>query len=136
MNFVRGWKWQWEFKKIFQKPWKKTQIAKKSYIYHFAISLPQREKCSYSEFFWSAFPPYSDWILRISPYSIQMRENMDQKNSNTDTFHAVFEFDFTGFTCENRLPSYNATLLKMRSCKINLVFYYMYIAKRMPSLVS
>ena len=28
-------------------------------------------------------------ILRISPYSVRMRENTYQKNSNTDTFHAV-----------------------------------------------
>ena len=33
--------------------------------------------------------PHSDWILRISPYSVRMRENTDQKTLNTDTFHAV-----------------------------------------------
>ena len=41
-----------------------------------------REKCSYSEFFWSVFSDnrteYSK-ILRISPYSIRMQENKDQK---------------------------------------------------------
>ena len=26
----------------------------------------------------------------MSPYSVQMRENKDQKNPNTDTFHAVY----------------------------------------------
>ena len=40
------------------------------------------EKCS--EFFWSAFSPiwteYGE-ILRNSPYSVEMRENADQKNS-------------------------------------------------------
>ena len=34
---------------------------------------------------------YGD-IWSISPYSVQMRVNMDQKSSETDTFHAVFYF--------------------------------------------
>ena len=44
-----------------------------------------REKCPYSELFWSVFShirtEYRE-ILRISPYSVRMREN-------TDTFYAV-----------------------------------------------
>ena len=43
-----------------------------------------REKCPYSELFWSLFSriwtEYGD-TLRISPYSVRMRENMDQNNS-------------------------------------------------------
>ena len=43
-----------------------------------------REKCLYSEFFWSVFfriqTEYGE-ILRISPYSDQMHENTHQKNS-------------------------------------------------------
>ena len=43
------------------------------------------KKCPYSELLWSVFSrirtEYGD-ILRISPYSVQMREN-------TDTFYAV-----------------------------------------------
>ena len=44
-----------------------------------------REKCPYSEFFWSL-------LFRIrtehrdSPYSVQMRENTDQKNSEYEHF--------------------------------------------------
>ena len=42
------------------------------------------EKCPYSEFFLSVFsrlrPEYEE-ILCIFPYSVSMRENMDQKNS-------------------------------------------------------
>ena len=30
--------------------------------------------------------PYSDWILHISPYSVQMRENSDQNNSEYGHF--------------------------------------------------
>ena len=43
-----------------------------------------REKCLYSEIFWSVFSRiWSEYreILRISPSSVRMRENMDQKNS-------------------------------------------------------
>ena len=47
-----------------------------------------REKCQYSGFFWFVFSrmrtecedEYGE-ILRISPYSVRMRENTDQKNS-------------------------------------------------------
>ena len=50
------------------------------------------EMCPYSEFLWSIFSrirtEYED-ILRISPYSIRMRENTDQKTPNTNTFQAV-----------------------------------------------
>ena len=43
-----------------------------------------REKCPYSEFFWSVFSRIRTEhreIRSISPHSIQMRENTDQKNS-------------------------------------------------------
>ena len=47
------------------------------------------EKCSYSELLWSAFSRI--WtecgeILRISPYSVRMRENADQNNSEYEHF--------------------------------------------------
>ena len=48
-----------------------------------------REKCPYSEFFSSVFSriwaEYGE-IRSISPYSVQMRENMDQKNSEYGHF--------------------------------------------------
>ena len=43
-----------------------------------------REKCPYSELFWSFFSCiWTEYgkIVRISPYSVRMRENMDQNNS-------------------------------------------------------
>ena len=47
------------------------------------------EKCPYSEIFWSAFSrirtEYGE-ILRISSYSVRMRENTDQKNSEYGHF--------------------------------------------------
>ena len=51
--------------------------------------LALRIKCPYSEFFWSVFlrirTEYGE-ILRISPYSVGIRENTDQKNSEYRQF--------------------------------------------------
>ena len=47
------------------------------------------ENCPYSEIFWSVFSriPAEYWeILRISSYSVQMRENKDKKNSKYGRF--------------------------------------------------
>ena len=48
-----------------------------------------QEKCLYSEFFWSVFSrirtEYGK-IRSISPYSVQIRENTDQKNSEYGHF--------------------------------------------------
>ena len=47
------------------------------------------KKCPYSELFWSVFSrirtEYGE-ILRISPYSVQIRENTDQNNSEQGHF--------------------------------------------------
>ena len=60
------------------------------------ISFTLREKCPYSEIFWSALSQSKcgkirSRKLRISAYSVRMRENTNQKNSEygIDTFHAV-----------------------------------------------
>ena len=51
-----------------------------------------RKMCQYSELFWSAFSfiwtEYGE-IRNISPYSVQMRENADQNNSEHGHFVAV-----------------------------------------------
>ena len=51
--------------------------------------LTLREKCPYSELFWSTFSrirtEYGE-ILRISPYSVRMQENADQNNSEYGHF--------------------------------------------------
>ena len=48
-----------------------------------------REKCSYSEFLWSVFSliraEYGE-IPRMSPYSVRIRENTNQKNSEYGHF--------------------------------------------------
>ena len=51
--------------------------------------LSLREKYPYSELFWSAFCCIRiehGEILRISPYSVQMRDNADQNNSEYGHF--------------------------------------------------
>ena len=53
-----------------------------------------REKYLYLEFFLSVFScirrEYGEILcIYICPYSVQMRENTDQKIPNTNTFHAV-----------------------------------------------
>ena len=48
-----------------------------------------RGKCQYSEFFWSIFcriRTESGEIWSISPYSVRMQENTDQKNSKYGPF--------------------------------------------------
>ena len=50
-------------------------------LYRDYLSL--REKCLYSELFWSVFSRIRtehEEILRMSPYSVRMQENTDQNN--------------------------------------------------------
>ena len=53
------------------------------------VVITLREKCPYSEFFWSIFSrirtEYGE-IQSISPYPVRMRENTDQKNSEYGHF--------------------------------------------------
>ena len=58
-----------------------------------------RKKCAYSELFWSAFSrirtKYGQ-ILRISPFSVLMRENTERNNSE---YGHVLRSDTYGLTC-------------------------------------
>ena len=60
-----------------------------------------REECPYSEYFWSVFSrirtEYGE-IVRISPYSVQMWENMDQKESQYGGFLRSVSFMITDLT--------------------------------------
>ena len=68
------------------------------------IVQPLREKCPYSKFLWSVFSriwiEYGE-ILRISPYSVRMRENTNHKNS-----------EYGHFSRSERDSYYNKTLFK------------------------
>ena len=52
------------------------------------LSMSLREKCLHSEFFWSIFSPNAGKYgpESLCPYSVQMRENTDQKNSEYGHF--------------------------------------------------
>ena len=54
-----------------------------------SASVIMSKKCPYSEGFWSAFSriwaEYGE-ILRISPFSVRVRENADQNNSEYGDF--------------------------------------------------
>ena len=67
----------------------------------FCVSLSLHGKCPQSEFFWSLFSrirtKYGE-ILPNSPYSVQMRENTDQKNSEYGHFsRSVFLTSYDAF---------------------------------------
>ena len=53
------------------------------------VSISLQKKCPFSELFWCAFSrirtKYEE-MLRISPYSVRMRENADQNNSEYGHF--------------------------------------------------
>ena len=67
-----------------------------------------RKKCPYSELFWSAFSrirtAYGE-IFCISPYSVRMRENKDQNNSEYGPFlrSACIEYIQRVFACKERV---------------------------------
>ena len=73
-------------------------------LIHVLKKLTLREKCPYLEIFSSVFSSIRTEYRAIrsnSPYSDRMRENMDQKNSETDTFHAVWNLCSWKYLLEN-----------------------------------
>ena len=69
-----------------------------------------REKCWYSVFFWSVSRIWTEYreIVCIFPYSVEMRENTDQKNSEYGHFSSSVYFDLcfcslinTSLCCNN-----------------------------------
>ena len=67
--------------------------AIKFYTFHYLL----RKKCPYSELLWSVFSrirtEYGE-IIRISLYSVRMRENTDQNNSEYRHVYAVITFEY------------------------------------------
>ena len=87
-----------------------TFIAKEHYTRAISVnpfySSAPFETCPYSELFWSMFSPIrTEWgeIIRIFPYSVSMRENTDQNNSEYGHFlWSAGLFLWTPKTSENR----------------------------------
>ena len=73
-----------------------------------------RKMCLYSELFWSAFSrirtEYGE-ILRISAYSVRMRENADQKNSEYGHFSRSECVLFLKKKINKRLKRFNGNIL-------------------------
>ena len=82
----------WEsFKNTFFKENLRTTASGFRFVRQSIVSspFPLREKCPYSESFCSVFSRIrteNREILRISPYSVQMRGNTDQSNSEYGHF--------------------------------------------------
>ena len=79
-----------------------------------------REKCPYSGFFWSVF--FRIWteygeMLRISPYSAQMLENMDHNYSEYKRF---LRSDTHNKTMKRNYGNWNCYMLEI----LILIFFY------------
>ena len=73
------WSKCWSYFFIF--PWHLKMSDK---LHKFTLKNTLRKKCPYSQFFCSAFsciPPKYGKMRSISPYSVWLRENTEQKNS-------------------------------------------------------
>ena len=88
------------------------------------LRLTLREKCLYSEFFWSVFSriwtEYGE-MQSISPYSVQMWKNTDQKNSEFGHFapsvrDAAFEMQLSFHVNELEVPLSSALKLLLSNC--------------------
>ena len=70
-----------------------------------------REKCLYLELFWSAFScirtEYEE-ILRISPYSVRIRENTEENNSEYG--HFLRSDSLFSFLCEVMIGSFSINI--------------------------
>ena len=74
------------FKIGFFKNWAKFAGKRLSLL---TANIKLHGKCRHSELLWSVFSrirtEYGE-VLRVSPYSVRMRENRDQKNSKYENF--------------------------------------------------
>ena len=72
------------------------KVKRNSCCVNFFSKLKLREKCPYLEFFWPVFScirtEYGE-IRSLSPYSVQMWENTDQKNSEYGHFSRSVKLD-------------------------------------------
>ena len=95
-----------------------------------------RKKCPYSELFWLVFSrirtDYGE-IRSISPYSVQMRENKDQNNSEYGHFKRSIgsgdinllhcEIFKNSFFTENHLATASGVLKRIFVFRVSQSFY-------------
>ena len=80
------------------------------------------KKCPYSELFWSVFSriwtEYGE-ILHMSPYSVQIMENMDQSNSKYKTFSRNMKLSWScrvALWCSITTAQLHSTKPEVRFC--------------------
>ena len=104
------------------------------------LTLTLRKKCPYSELFWSAFScirtEYGQ-MRSISPYSVRMRENVDQNNSEYGHFlrsvRLVFSFSFLFVNGVVKIPLYS-WYIKLRHRNYNLWWKNQWLVNRISLL--
>ena len=87
------------------------------------IAFQLREKCRYMEFFWSVFSRIwtECWeIVPISPYSVEIKENTGQKNSEYRHFSRSVYFGLS--FCSLLTTSLSCTILKVIQRKYCLLY--------------
>ena len=96
-----------------------------------------REKCPFLELFWSLFSRIRfeyKVILRISSYSVQMRENTDQENSEYEHFLRSDTYRRTNTSivkkCDISRKICNFTIKK----KSYLIIFYSEIEHKVPTI--
>ena len=78
-----------------------TEIPSTVNSFNTNVPILVHENCPYLEFFWSVFSRIwtEYWeILRISPYSVRVRENASQKNSKYGHFSLSVYFNIFQFS--------------------------------------
>ena len=93
-----------------------------TFFHAFRIWIPLCKKCPYLELLWSVFShirtEYGE-ILRISPYSIWMRENTDQNNSEYVHFSRSVLLLFWSTKLSISVYVHWKSALKFQNCIIN-----------------
>ena len=89
------------------------------------------EKCPYSKLFWSAFSRIrTEYGEMQSMYSVQMRENADQNNSECRHFSPIDSCSILATFCEvlslkyTKPPNF-ATLRSLSVCDVTVSFNYL-----------
>ena len=92
-------------------------------MFFLSMKIALREKCPNTEVFLVRIFPHSDWILRISPYSVRLWENTDQKNLRIWALFTQCRFGLFGLYVE----------IKGRTCLLSFAFSECRTSKRIIS---
>ena len=95
-----------------------------SVSHHKMLLSKVHEKCPYSEFFW----PVSSRMRSISPYSVQMRKNMNQKNSEYGHFsrYVIYGSLMPEYSYSNSLAESGCIWLSDRGSIYSILLFSMW----------